>query len=125
MLVSLSACEFYYFEPRVDSRDRMIGRYDVEEYSETFNDYSYYTFTIERSSRYSNEIIIRNFYGVDINVRATVTYDKITIHRQIIDGYEIEGTGTLYGRDLMLTYRVRDLYTNVPTDFCSVEAWQF
>jgi hypothetical protein len=76
LLIGLSGCEFYYYEPVYDSRDRIIGRYDVEEYSETFNDYTSFTVWIERSNNYTDEVWIDNFYAVNISVRAVINYDK-------------------------------------------------
>ncbi len=80
LLIGLSSCEFYYLEPRYSERDRLIGRHDVEEYSETFNDYTHYSIWIEESNRYSNEFYIDNFYGINIRVCASMSYDKIAIH---------------------------------------------
>ena len=123
LLVGLTSCEFYYLEPRYNERDRILGQYDIEEYSETYNDYTHYTIWIERSTQYSNQIFIDNFYGSDLRVRATVNYDKITIHRQVIDGYEIEGVGTIFGDEIQFSYSVRDIYSGTRTDFCEATAW--
>ncbi len=120
----LSACDFYYVEPRYDSRDRMVGYYDVEEYSETYNDHVYYTLQVTKSSYTSGEIYLHNFYGADIRVLAYVDYDKITIPFQVVDGYEIEGVGTFRVEDLSLSYRVKDRYSNSRTDFCETMAWR-
>jgi len=124
MLIGLSACEFYYLEPRYDARDRIVGSHDVEEYSETYNDYTYYTIYIERSSGHGN-ILIDNFYGVDISVCATVVGDKITIHRQVVNGYEVEGIGTIYGDEIDFHFSVDDLYSSSRTDFCEAIAYRW
>ncbi|HEY3430520.1 MAG TPA: hypothetical protein VGK39_07585 [Cyclobacteriaceae bacterium] len=122
LLIGLSSCEFYYLEPRVTERDRLLGVYDVEEYSETFSDYTHYSISIESSGGY-NSFVIDNFYGVGVRVRASISYDKITIYRQIIDGYEIEGVGTVYGDEISFSYSVRDLQSGSRTDFCEATAW--
>ena len=112
---------FYYLEQRND-RDRLVRSYEVEEYSETFNDYTRYTIWIDKANRY-NEFYIDNFYASDLRVYATIAYDKITIHRQIVDGYEIEGVGTVYGSEIEFSYSVKDIYSGTRTDFCEASAW--
>jgi hypothetical protein len=123
LLVGLSSCEFYYLEPRISERDRIVGQYEIEEYSETYNDYTHYTIWIDKSTQSSNQIYIDNFYGSDLRVRATISYDKITIQRQVINGFEIEGVGTVYGDEIQFSYSVRDVYSGTRTDFCEATAW--
>ncbi|HEU5289919.1 MAG TPA: hypothetical protein VFU05_04695 [Cyclobacteriaceae bacterium] len=123
LLVGLSSCEFYYLEPRISERDRIIGQYEIEEYSETYNDYTHYTIWIDKSTTYSNQIYIDNFYGSDLRVRASISYDKITIQRQVVNGFEIEGVGTVYGNEIQFSYSVRDIYSGTRTDFCEATAW--
>jgi hypothetical protein len=123
LLIGLSACEFYYLEPRNHERDRILGQYEVQEYSETYNLYTYYSIWIEPTNRY-DEVYIDNFYGASIGVYATVSNGKITIYRQTVDGYEIEGVGTVYGNEISMNYRVKDRYTNSRADFCETTAWQ-
>jgi hypothetical protein len=123
ILVGFTACEFYYVEPAYDSRSRIVGSYDAEEYSETYNDYVNYSIYIERGYQ-SNEIYIRNFYGVEISIKAYVDYDRITIYRQVVNGYEIEGAGTIYGNSISFHYHVKDLVTNSRTDYCELTAWR-
>jgi len=124
LLLGLSACEFYYTDPVFDSRDRILGRYDMEEYSETYNDFTHYTLWIERSGRSSDAIWIDNFYAVNIRVWATVNFDKITVPRQTVNGYEVEGVGTVYGNRITLNYRVRDVYNSYRTDFLNGTAYK-
>jgi hypothetical protein len=124
LLIGLSGCEFYYYDPVYDSRERVIGRYDVEEYSETFNDYTSFSVWIERSNNYSDEVWIDNFYAVNISVRAVINYDKLTIPRQVVNGYEVEGVGTIYASSISLSYRVKDLYNNSRTDFLEANAYK-
>lgn len=118
-----SSCTFYDVEPRYDNRNNFVGLYDVEEYSETFKDLTYYEIRISKS-RYDREIYIDNFYAADLRVYAIVSFDDIRIPFQVVDGYEIEGTGTLAYRELVLNYRVRDIYSNSMADYCETVAWR-
>jgi len=122
--VAISSCDVYEPEPRYDARDKVIGQYDIEEYSNTYHETTYYSFYI-RKSGYSREIIIDNFYASDIRVYAYLDYNKITIPYQVINGYEIEGTGAVYGNSLSFNYRVRDTYHNSYSDFCETQAWRY
>jgi len=124
LLLLLSACDVYVVEPRYDPRDKITGQYDVEEYSDTYNDLTYYSFYVTKSG-YSREIRIDNFYASDIRVYAYLDYDKVTIPYQVVDGYEIEGVGTVYGSYIKLSYRVKDVYNNSYTDFCETEATRY
>ena len=121
LLLVMASCDITIVEPRYDSRDRMVGYYDVEEYSETYNDYTHYTIHVSKDYNSTYTIYLHNFYGADISVFARVEYDRITIPYQVVDGYEIEGVGNLSGSQLSLNYRVKDLYQNSRTDFC--EGW--
>jgi hypothetical protein len=123
-LALIAASCGYYDEPRYDSRDRIIGRYDVEEYSETYNHYTEYSIYILKSG-YRREIYIDNFYAANIRIYANLDYDRITIPYQIVNGYEIEGAGTVYGSSISMRYRVKDTYTNSYTDFCETNAWRY
>lgn len=118
----LSSCYVDQVEPRYDSRDRLIGYYEVEEYSETYDDFTYYDIRVSKSS-YRDEVYLNNFYGVDICVFAVINGDRITIPLQEHDGYRIEGVGNFYGGELRLNYSVKDLYANTRTDFCETVAW--
>lgn len=120
--ILFSACTEYYYEPRYDPRDRLVGHYEVEEFSETYNDFTYYSLRISKSG-YEREIYLNNFYAVDISVYAIMNHDRITIPFQVIDGYEVEGVGTIHGNELILSYRVKDRYNDAPTDFCETNAW--
>lgn len=122
LIIGLTSCEFYYLEPRYDAVNRLTGRYSVQEYSETYNEYTNYSIWIESAGRY-NELTIENFYGADIRVCASLLNDKITIQRQVVNGFEIEGVGTVYGDEIEFNYSVRDLYSGTRTDFCEATAW--
>lgn len=110
-------------ESGYSERDRIVGHYEIEEYSETYNDYTRYSIRIDKSSQYSNQLYIDNFYGSDLRVCASISYDKITIRRQVVNGFEIEGVGTVYGNEIEFSYSVRDIYSGTRTDFCEATAW--
>jgi hypothetical protein len=123
LLIGLASCDVLIVEPVYDDRDRISGSYKVEEHSQTYNDYTRFYIYI-RKSGFNDGIIIENFYDAGVNIRASVVYDKIYINRQIVNGYEVEGVGTLYGNEIQFSYRVRDTYSShKPTDFCSATAW--
>jgi len=123
VLIGLSACDVYVVEPRYDARDRFTGYYQVEEYSNTYDDYTYYSFNVYKDGYNASEIIISNFYAANIKVYAYVDGYHITIPYQVVNGYEIEGTGSLSGNDLFMDYSVNDLTTHTYTDFCDTHAW--
>ena len=123
LVLFATSCSFYDVEPRYDDRNKFVGYYDVEEYSETYNDVTRYEISISKS-RYDREIYIDNFYAADIRVYATVSFDDIRIPFQVVEGYEIEGTGTFYRGELTLNYRVLDLYDNSGADYCETVAWR-
>lgn len=125
VLISLASCDFYYLDTErpYRSRDRIIGSHYAEEYSETYHDYYEYNVWIDAGAR-SNEIYIENLYIEGLSIYATVSYDAITIPFQIIDGYEIEGAGTIYSDQITLNYYVRDRYENTRKDFCEVTLWR-
>jgi|SRR5690606_27872631 len=123
ILVIVTSCTFYDVEPLYDQRDKFLGHYDVEEYSETYRDYTFYEMRIVRS-RYDREIYLDNFYAAGIRIYAIVSFNDIRIPYQVVDGYEIEGTGTLYHDQLSLSYRVKDLYEYTVSDYCETIAWR-
>ncbi|HEY9045783.1 MAG TPA: hypothetical protein VIN08_07790 [Ohtaekwangia sp.] len=121
ILVVLGSCQVNIIEPRYDARDRVVGYYSMEEFSATFNDYTYYTVQVTKYGTTGNDLYLDNFYGADIQVHAYMNGDKITIPYQIVDDYEIEGTGTIQGVNVSMNYSVRDLYNHSQTNFC--ETW--
>lgn len=123
VLLIATSCNYYDIEPRYDSRDKFVGYYDVEEFSETYHETTYYEMRITRS-RYDREIYLDNFYGANMRVYAIVSFDDIRIPFQVVDGYEIEGSGTLHYDELILTYRVTDTYDHSFTDYCETVAWR-
>ena len=123
ILIAFTSCDILIVEPAIDYRERITGSYAVEEHSQTYNDYTNYDIYI-RKSGFSDEVIIENFYGAGIDVRATVDHDKIYISRQVVEGYKVEGVGTLYGDEIQFSYSVTDTWSSHgPTDFCNATAW--
>lgn len=124
-LISLASCDVYYLdnERPVRSRDRIVGSHYAEEYSETYHEYYEYDVWISSGSR-SNEVYIENLYIDGLSIYATVSYNAITIPYQIIDGYEIEGVGTIYDDQISLNYYVRDRYEGTVKDFCEATLWR-
>lgn len=126
LLVLVSSCDVIVVNPQTyDARDRFIGTYQFEDYSTTYDEYWNYGVTIMKSG-YSNEIILNNFYNSGLNVYARVSGNRLTIPWQRIDGYELQGNGTVDGNRLTLTYDVTDTYTKWPVkDYCQVVARRY
>ncbi len=126
LFVVLGSCQIViYDEPSYyDNRDEIIGRYELDEYSETTELYFTYNIEILKSCCDSDEVYIRNFYDVGIEVIAYFDGHKLTIPRQYIDDYEVEGTGRLNGSELTLSYIVRNRFQNPSTDFLNFTAWR-
>ncbi|MEO1051135.1 MAG: hypothetical protein AAFX87_10940 [Bacteroidota bacterium] len=124
LVLIASACDVYIIEPAFDDRNKFVGTYRVEEYSTTLDQYAYFDIRISKSNN-GYHVFLRNFYGVDIRVRADVEANRLIIPHQIVNGYEVQGSGTWYDGELTLTYSVRDLESYpVFTDFCSAKAWR-
>ncbi|MGC1241388.1 MAG: hypothetical protein WA874_07360 [Chryseosolibacter sp.] len=123
LILVVASCNDYDVEPRYDDRNRFVGYYDVEEYSETYDEITTYEMRISRS-RYEREIYIDNFYASDLRVYAIVSYDEIRIPFQIVDGFEIEGSGRLRHGELTLSYRVKDTYDYSVADYCETVGWR-
>ena len=123
ILIVLTSCDILIVEPAIDYRERITGSYAVEEHSQTYNDYTQYNIFI-RKSGHNDQVIIENFYDAGIDVRTTIEYDKIYIDRQMVNGYKIEGVGTVYGNEIQFSYSVTDTWSqHGPTDFCNATAW--
>jgi len=101
-----------------------VGRYELDEYSETTEYYYTYTIEIVKSCCDSDEVYLRNFYDVGLEVVARFDGYKLIIPRQYIDDYEIEGTGRLDSSELSLSYIVRNRFQNPSTDFLNFTAWR-
>lgn len=120
MFVVLS-CDVIIVEPQYDTRNQLVGTYWVEEYSETYDEYTSYSIRLTKGGDRTT-VYIDNFYDTNISVHADLSGNKIFIPWQVVNGYEVEGVGTFYGSSLILSYRVRDAYYNTLTDFCESEA---
>lgn len=120
--LALASCTFNDYDSEFDRRDRIVGHYDVEEYSETWGEYINFSIRITKGV-FRNELVISNFYGTGMRVTATLSGDRIVIPLQVVDGHEIEGIGTIYGNEIRLSYSVKDLFGHTYTDFCESVAY--
>lgn len=120
--IALASCTFNDYDSEFDRRDRIVGHYDVEEYSETWGEYINFSIRITKGV-FRNELVISNFYGTGMRVTATLSGDRIVIPLQVVDGHEIEGIGTVYGNEIRLSYSVKDLFGYTYTDFCESVAY--
>ena len=126
LLLLISSCDVIYVEEvPVDSRNLFTGRYEVEEYSDTYDELTIYDMRVVKDiDRYSNVIYLRNFYGANIEIFANVIGDELRIPRQKVNGFLISGVGHLEYGDLVLSYSVEDLRSNNYIDFCSTIAYR-
>jgi hypothetical protein len=126
MLVTLSSCYLDAFEEQTHSynyRNEIVGRYDIDEYSDTYHEYTYYSVSI--SEGYGRrEIYINNFYGQGLGVVAYVDGSQIEIPFQVVDGFEIEGIGLYRHNKIEFHYSVSDRYNHGYTDYCDTEAFR-
>ncbi len=119
----LLSCDILVIEPQYDEHDRITGSYLMKEYSQTYNEYARFNVYVRKTgSVYSNNVIIENFYNTNADVWAEMVGDKIYISRQVANGYEIEGVGTVYSDEIRFNYSVKDLYYKKPVDFCESKA---
>ncbi|MFZ5999328.1 MAG: hypothetical protein ACOYW3_02385 [Bacteroidota bacterium] len=125
LVLLMTACEINVIEPypTYDIRDRVVGSYTVEEYSETYDDTYQYSILISKSGN-GNDVYLENFYDAGLMVRADVVGNKIYIPWQIQDGFEVEGVGTVSGSTIRFTYQVYDRYNHTPTDYCETRMWR-
>ncbi len=109
MIVLISGChiivEDVYFPA-----NRLVGNYEVDEWSETLGAQVYFNIFIHKDPYDPDIIYIDNFYNAGIEVIADVNGSKIIIPLQIIGAYEIEGIGSYYNGELTMDYSVRDIY---------------
>lgn len=95
-------------DPFADPVDKFLGSWRADESSTVYGDGYVYTVTITRNPSNSAEVLISNFYyqGVDIQARALVTSNTLTIIRQLIcdDSIEIQGTGVYSNGVVNLEY---------------------
>lgn len=121
VLLVFSSCDVHVFEAPYDARLNFVGYYEAEEYSETYGDITVYDMDIlSDENPYSNDIYLRNFYGLGIEVFAIVNGDRFTIPKQEVNGLLIQGTGRLNAGEILMTYSVQDLTRpGLETDFCN------
>ena len=126
-ILIFSGCELSFESIVVfDDRNDFVGRYEVEEYSESTSTTFIYDIII-RKSVYSDGVVwISNFYDANIRIFAEVNGNRLYIPLQRIGNREIEGRGTLYGGDeLSMTYTVREIMPGPDyVDFLSSVAWK-
>jgi hypothetical protein len=126
LVTSLASCDVIVVdpEPAYDQRDKFTGNFDVEEYSSTYDEHWEYGLSVYKTG-YGNGVILDNFYNSGLRVYGTVTGNRVYIAWQTVDGFEIQGEGSLNGNKLMLNYQVRDTYEHhAPNDFCSATGWR-
>lgn len=112
VVMLISSCDITYIEEvPYDPRDQFTGRYDAEEYSETLDAFAYFDVLIYKDlDPYSDVVYIENFYGANIEVFATVNGSKLTIPRQQVGFYIVEGIGSIEFNELVMTYTVEDTH---------------
>ena len=123
VVLAASACEIIVVEPSYDFRDDVVGIWEMDEYSETYNLNAFYDIRITKNFSTPDEVFIHNFYDVDISVIGFVDGSKLVIPLQIVNGYEIEGVGTFRGDRITFTYSVFDDLNGGWTDYCTAIAW--
>ena len=117
-----SSCDVILIDEQpFDPRDIYLGRYQAEEYSQTFDVLTNYRMRILKDGDpFSNVIYIRNFYAVDIEVFAEIIGERINIPRQESGGYIVQGSGRYEFGDVHLSYSVEDaLSQSGIADFCN------
>jgi len=120
--ILLLSCDILVIEPQYDERDRIAGSYVMKEYSQTYNESAQYNVYVRKTgSVYSNDVTIENFYNANVDVWAEMIGDKIYISRQVVNGYEIEGVGTIYYDEIRFNYSVKDLYYKSPLTFVNLK----
>jgi hypothetical protein len=115
--VALASCEIIVVDSDYDQVNLADGVYQVEEYSQTYNQNFQYSVWINQLGG-SSVLYIDNFYDQEITVKAEVIGRKLYIRKQYVDGYEIEGSGTIWGSKIQLDYSIYDVYSHKPTDYC-------
>ena len=123
LIFFFASCEVIIIEPAYDLRDDVVGSWEVEEYSETYNITTRYYINISKSVSEYDAVRIHNFYDVNVSVKAYVEGNKIYIPLQVKNGYEIEGVGTLHFGEITFNFSVYDLINGGITDYCDAIAW--
>ena len=109
-------------EPQYDPATRIVGSYQVEEYSRPYDEITSYSIRIYRTGY--GQVVITNFYGVDVDVDAEIRGNTLYIPFQVRKGYEIEGRASIDFDELHFSYSVRDTYEyRAPRNYCDADAW--
>ena len=128
MALVFTGCNVYVEEEPVpyDVRDRFVGTYEIEEYSELLDAISYFNVRISKDYYDDYVIYLDNFYGSGFEVYAEVTGNKIRIPFQRVGFYEIEGYGSIYQGELSLTYSVEDIDSYYDSyDYCESIGYRY
>ena len=104
----LMGCEIDDVVRTVDPRDRFIGQYEVDEYSLTYDIQAFYRIDISALGRHGNEVLIDNFYGLDVAIQANASGSKVIIPFQVVGGYEIDGVGVINGNEINFSYNIHE-----------------
>lgn len=123
-ILLLSSCVDVLDETRIDPRERITGVYDVEEFSTTYGDETFYRMDVYENRYSRTQVYLDNFYGADIRVVAEVYDNRIEIPLQVVRGFEVRGSGSYFRGELELFYTVRDLYNNSYSDRCETIAFR-
>src|SRR6187431_1342285 len=92
----VSCTDYYIDETRYDYRERLTGYYDVEEYSDTYNEEVHYSMHVFKNYDTRDGIYFEDFYAAGLTIRAYISNDHIDIPFQVTEGYEVEGYGSFY-----------------------------
>ncbi len=90
-----------------DDRSTFSGRYEVEEYSQiTYAQRPEYEVVIRIDRGTEDQVIISNFYDMDMDVSAHVDGRSFIVPPQVHNFYEVEGDGVLSGNVITMQYKV-------------------
>lgn len=92
-------------DTKIDDRDDFTGNWLCQE-DGTISGQSTYNVSITKSSTDSVTIYISNFYGLGNQYSATATVDgnSMTIPAQLVNNFNVSGSGTLSGSQINLNY---------------------
>ncbi len=116
LVATLASCDIIVVDSDFNQVNLVPGEYLVEEYSRTYNQNFNYTVWVSQSG--VNTVYIDNFYDQEIPIRAEVIGRRLYIRKQFVDGFAIEGSGTIWGNKIQLDYSVNDMYSQKPIDYC-------
>jgi hypothetical protein len=116
LLATLASCDIIVVDSDFNQVNLIPGEYLVEEYSQTYNLNFNYAVWVNQSG--VSTVYIDNFYDQEITVRAEVIGHRLYIRKQFVDGFAIEGSGTIWGNKIQLDYSVKDMYSQKPIDYC-------